>query len=170
MNLDVIQRKIDENFIDPAKTITLRTLVASGALSSNVGDGVKLLARGELKQPIDIEVTRASESAIEKVEKAGGTVTAVWHNALGIRALLKPYKFDILPRQARPPPKYMEYYTSNESRGYLSPLVQMRKLGLKYEPVELLPEEPVETSAKDKSEGKGKKKNVNKDAKPQASA
>lgn len=39
----------------------------------------------------------------------------------------------LLPRRARPPPKYMPYYTNYEKRGYLNPKVQLerKKRGLK---------------------------------------
>lgn len=37
-------------------------------------DGVRLLGRGEIKAKINIEVHGASKSAVEAVEKAGGTV------------------------------------------------------------------------------------------------
>ena len=37
--------------------------------------GLKLLGRGELKHGLTIEADRVSESAREKIEKAGGTVT-----------------------------------------------------------------------------------------------
>jgi len=43
-----------------------------------------------------------------------------------MRVHVKPEKFDILPRQAAPPPKYMDYYTSDENRGFLSELVQRK--------------------------------------------
>ena len=38
-------------------------------------DGVRLLAKGELKTKLTIEVTGASKGAIAAVEKAGGTIT-----------------------------------------------------------------------------------------------
>ena len=37
-------------------------------------DGVRLLGKGEIKAKLDIEVAGASASAVEAVEKAGGTV------------------------------------------------------------------------------------------------
>ena len=77
-----------------------------------------------------MEVSRASEDAIQAVEAAGGTITCVHFNKLALRALLKPYKFDILPRRARPPPKLMNYYLDRTKAGYLSPEVQMRNLKL----------------------------------------
>ena len=89
----------------------------------------------EFDVPLDIEVTRASKSAIEAIEKAGGTVTCVHHNRLGLRALLAPEKFEgRLPKMAKPPPKLMPFYLDFERRGYLSPEIQLRqqkkKLGL----------------------------------------
>jgi len=39
-----------------------------------LGDGVRLLAKGELRAAITIEVAGASEAAIAAVEKAGGKV------------------------------------------------------------------------------------------------
>ena len=50
------------------------------------------------------------------------------YNKLALRALLKPDKFDLIPKRARPPPRLMPYYTGYENRGYLSPEMQMREL------------------------------------------
>ena len=72
----------------------------------------------------------ASKQAIAAVEAAGGTVTCVHLNKLAIRAVLYPYKFDILPHRARPPPKVMEKYLDHTKCGYLSPEVQIRNLKL----------------------------------------
>ena len=79
--------------------------------------------------PLNLEVTRASSAAIAAVESAGGKITAAHYNRLGLRALLRPDKFDpaLLPRRARPPPKMREYYTRFENRGYLSVEVQLEK-------------------------------------------
>ncbi|KAH9260415.1 ribosomal protein L15 [Batrachochytrium salamandrivorans] len=143
VNLGQIQDKLDFKLLDASRKITIKDLVACGLISRNVRDGVKLLGRGRLTQAIDIEVTRGTDLAMKKVEAAGGKFTAMWYTHLGLRALLFPFKFDILPRSPRPPNKFLPYYTSNESRGYLSPLVQMRKLGLPYTPVVLNPTTPV---------------------------
>ena len=40
-------------------------------------DGVRLLAKGELKATVTIEVAGASKAAIAAVEKAGGTVEVI---------------------------------------------------------------------------------------------
>ena len=66
--------------------------------------------------PVNIQVSQASAAAREAIEKAGGTVTTVYYNKLGIRALLKPEAFArkgrLLPRPARPPPKLAPRFDS----------------------------------------------------------
>ena len=110
LNIDKIQQFIDMGRLQPSSTsmITMRDLIATG-LVSQLRDGVKLLANGkdEFKSPIHLEVSAASTDAISAIEKAGGTVTCVHFNKLALRSLVKPYKFDILPHRARPPPRLM---------------------------------------------------------------
>jgi large subunit ribosomal protein L15 len=48
-------------------------LVAAGVLR-RTGDGVRLLAKGELKSTLTIEVAGASKAAVAAVEKLGGKV------------------------------------------------------------------------------------------------
>lgn len=118
--------------VQNGKVLTLRDLVAAGvATSSSIKHGIKLLAKGKerLTSPIQIETSRASKEAIRAVEEAGGEVTTVHYNRLALRALLKPEKFERLPKFARPPPKWQTYYTNWErNRGYLSVQAQMREL------------------------------------------
>jgi len=54
--------------------INEQTLRESKHIRGNVA-GLKILGRGELKHGLTIEADRVSESAREKIEKAGGTVT-----------------------------------------------------------------------------------------------
>lgn len=42
-------------------------------------DGLKILAAGELKQPLRVQAHKFSRSAIEKIQKAGGTVEVITH-------------------------------------------------------------------------------------------
>ena len=77
----------------------------------------------KLSTKLHLEVSFASKSSIDMVEKAGGTVTCVHFNKLALRALIKPFRFDILPRRARPNPKIMDYYLDRTKAGYLSPEV-----------------------------------------------
>jgi large subunit ribosomal protein L15 len=74
VNIGRIQKAVDAGTLDAKKAITIETLVEAGVVGKVV-DGVRLLAKGELKAKLDITVTGASKAAIEAVEKAGGKVT-----------------------------------------------------------------------------------------------
>jgi large subunit ribosomal protein L15 len=73
INLDRLQDAIDAKAIDVTATINAESLVKAGVLRRAKG-GMRLLGRGEIKAKINIEVHGASKSAIEAVEKAGGSV------------------------------------------------------------------------------------------------
>ena len=73
VNLGRIQDAIDRGRLDAAGTINAEAIRAAG-LANRIGNGVKLLAKGELKAKVTIEVARASKAAIAAVEKAGGSV------------------------------------------------------------------------------------------------
>mgnify|MGYP003634912828 CR=1 FL=1 len=65
-------------FIEAGKlneTVTIADLVNAGLAHKN--DQVKLLGRGDLTAKLTIEAHAASKSALEKVEKAGGTITLI---------------------------------------------------------------------------------------------
>ena len=70
---------------------------------------------------VDIEVSKASQSAIAAVERQGGKVVTAYYNELGLRVLLRPEKYDerLKPRRALPSKKDMPYYLSERNRGYL---------------------------------------------------
>ncbi|MGN6583870.1 MAG: 50S ribosomal protein L15 [Rhizobiaceae bacterium] len=68
-----IQQAIDAKKLDPKETVTTEALVKAGVVR-RAKDGVRLLADGELKAKLSFEVAGASEAAIEKIEKAGGSV------------------------------------------------------------------------------------------------
>ena len=74
VNLGQIQGFIDAGKIDGKAELTEDALVASGLVRRKL-DGIRLLAKGELKGALNITVTGASKAAVEAVEKAGGKVT-----------------------------------------------------------------------------------------------
>lgn len=76
INLDRLQDAIDAKAIDVKDKINAETLVKAGVLR-RAKDGVRVLGRGEIKAKINIEVHGASKTAIEAIEKAGGTVTII---------------------------------------------------------------------------------------------
>ena len=72
VNLGLIQKFIDAGKLGPE--ITETELVDSG-LVRRKRDGVRVLAKGEFTAQANITVTGASKSAVEAVEKAGGSLT-----------------------------------------------------------------------------------------------
>ncbi|WP_426442252.1 50S ribosomal protein L15 [Bradyrhizobium genosp. P] len=73
INLDRLQDAIDSKLVDVSATVNAESLVKAGVLR-RAKDGLRLLGRGEIKAKLTIEVHGASKSAIEAVEKAGGSV------------------------------------------------------------------------------------------------
>jgi len=113
LNLSKVKEALESRKIDPLRPITMKTLYDARVVSnfSQKWDGVKLLGVGAegFDVPINIEVSRCSESAKAAILAAGGSVTKVHYNRLGLRALLKPHKWEQmgrpLPHPARPPPR-----------------------------------------------------------------
>jgi len=73
VNLGRLQAALDGGKLKAEGTLDGGTLVSSGMLR-RAGDGIRLLAKGELRTAITIEVDGASEAAIAAVEKVGGKV------------------------------------------------------------------------------------------------
>ncbi|MHA6289434.1 50S ribosomal protein L15 [Maricaulis sp. CAU 1757] len=74
VNLGRLEKAIAAGTIDAKKPIDGDVLVAAGLVRRQL-DGVRLLAKGELKSKVEVTVAGASKAAIEAVEKAGGKVT-----------------------------------------------------------------------------------------------
>jgi large subunit ribosomal protein L15 len=74
VNVGALQDAIDAKRLDASKPINGKALKAAG-LIGRVRDGVRLLAKGELKTKVNITVVGASKAAVAAVEKAGGSVT-----------------------------------------------------------------------------------------------
>lgn len=76
LNLGRLQHWINQKRIDPSETITMKTLMDSGCVT-DIDDGVKLLGDGAdlLTSRINIEVSRASQRAISRIEELGGSCT-----------------------------------------------------------------------------------------------
>lgn len=72
VNLGLIQKFIDAGKL--GAEITEDSLVESGLVRRKL-DGVRILAKGEFSAKIQATVTGASKSAVEAVEKAGGSLT-----------------------------------------------------------------------------------------------
>ncbi|KAL7947019.1 ribosomal protein L18e/L15P [Trichoderma barbatum] len=145
VNLDQIQNWIDQGRLDPTKQITPKELIESKLLGS-AKDGVKILSRGgeNLKQPINVMVSRVSSGAIAAIEAAGGKVLTRYYTRLAIQRLLtgesvntdrplpvgREHVEAILAEARKGPFRYrlpdptsradIEYYRDPAHRGYLS--------------------------------------------------
>lgn len=73
VNLGLIQKFVDAGKLDAKSAITEDALVASGLVRRKL-DGIRVLAKGEITAKVNLEVTGASKSAVEAVEKAGGSL------------------------------------------------------------------------------------------------
>ena len=73
INLGRLQKAIDEGKLDAKKAIDAEALIAAGLVRREL-DGIRLLAKGDLKAKVEITVAGASKPAVEAVEKAGGKV------------------------------------------------------------------------------------------------
>jgi len=74
VNVGRIQEAIASGRLDAGQPITVEALVAAG-VCSRVRDGVKILGVGELTAKVSFQVAGASKSAVEAIERAGGSVT-----------------------------------------------------------------------------------------------
>lgn len=76
INLDRLQDAIDAKTVDIKAVINAELLVKAGVLRRSKA-GVRVLGRGEIKAKINIEVHGATKTAIEAIEKAGGSVKII---------------------------------------------------------------------------------------------
>jgi len=73
LNIGRLQAAVDAGKIDIKQPVTEEVLVAAGVIN-NPRDGIRLLAKGDLKAKVTIRVAGASATAIAAVKKAGGSV------------------------------------------------------------------------------------------------
>ena len=74
VNLGLIEKFIEAGKLDAKAEINEDALVACGLVRRKL-DGIRVLAKGEISSKVTLNVTGASKSAVEAVEKAGGSVT-----------------------------------------------------------------------------------------------
>ena len=73
VNLGQVQRAIDAGRLPAGAVVDGPAMIAAGLIRRE-RDGVKLLAKGELKASVRFAVTAASKSAYAQVTKAGGEI------------------------------------------------------------------------------------------------
>tara|TARA_B100000963_G_scaffold338005_1_gene334482 strand:+ start:1742 stop:2194 length:453 start_codon:yes stop_codon:yes gene_type:complete len=73
LNLEKIQSFIDKKTID-TKSVLNSSLLKKLKLINKSSNKLKILGTGEIKDKINIEADLASKSALEKLEKIGGSI------------------------------------------------------------------------------------------------
>ena len=73
LNLDKIQAYIDKKNIKPSDILNSNLLIKLKLINKN-SKKLKILGSGEIKDKINIEADLASKSALEKLEKIGGSI------------------------------------------------------------------------------------------------
>lgn len=122
INIRNIVYYVKKNRLDASKPITMKDLFECGALSK-IRFGVKVLGKGAeelatLGVPLHLEVSNASQSAIDAVKAAGGSITVVHFTETTLRRFLKPHKFAIPEAKIpMPPPKTVLKYESLRDKG-----------------------------------------------------
>ncbi|KYN95893.1 putative mitochondrial ribosomal protein L15 precursor [Plasmodium gaboni] len=126
LNLSKLRYFIEKGRLDTRFVITQRHLHDSKCIK--VKNGVKLFNINDYPFPykIDIEVSHADQSSIDVIKKVGGSVTIIYMERVNLRAHIKPYKFDILPKTARPNLDMIHFLEKMKSKGcivkYIKPL------------------------------------------------
>jgi len=127
LNLSKLRYFIEKGRLDTRYPITQRHLKDSRCVT-RIRNGVKLFNVNDYPFPykIDIEVAGADQSTIDAIKRVGGSVTITYLERVGLRAHLKPHRFDILPKMARPSLRMVHYLEKLRARGarvkYIKPL------------------------------------------------
>jgi large subunit ribosomal protein L15 len=73
VSVERLQKAVDAGKLDAKVTIDAVALKAAGVIR-RVKDGVRIMSDGEISAKLTLEVAGASKSAVEKIEKAGGSI------------------------------------------------------------------------------------------------
>ncbi|MEK7608311.1 MAG: uL15 family ribosomal protein [Patescibacteria group bacterium] len=76
VNLEMIQRAFLGRSASGSVQVTKEALYAAKVLSRRHRGSIKILAKGEIKFPIEVKGIRVSPGAVQKIEKSGGKVLA----------------------------------------------------------------------------------------------
>jgi large subunit ribosomal protein L15 len=73
VSLGRIQAAVDAKKLDAKEIVNAEALIKAGVIR-RAKDGVRVLSGGELKAKLSFDIAGASKAAVEKIEKAGGSV------------------------------------------------------------------------------------------------
>merc|ERR1712137_1148229 len=127
LNLSKLRYFIEKGRLDTRFPITQRHLYDSRCVSKlKVGVGLFNVNDFPFPYKIDIEVAGADQSSVDMIKAVGGSVTIVYMEKVALRAHVKPWEYEVLPRTARPTLKMVHYLEKMKARGaqvrYIKPL------------------------------------------------
>lgn len=73
VNIGSLQKAIENGKLDPQKLIDGKALIEAG-LVRRAWDGIRILGKGEIKTKVSLEVIGATKSAIDAIQKVGGSI------------------------------------------------------------------------------------------------
>ncbi len=76
VNVGRLQKAIDAGRLSADGPITAEAMIAAGLVRREL-DGIRILGEGELTAKVTIEAAGATKSAVEIIEKAGGSVSLI---------------------------------------------------------------------------------------------
>ncbi len=71
-----LETAVEAGKLDAGQTVDAAALIAAGVIRRE-RDGIRLLGGSDAKSKFTLSVAGASKSAVEAIEKAGGSVTVV---------------------------------------------------------------------------------------------
>jgi large subunit ribosomal protein L15 len=118
LNLSKLRYFIEKGRLDARFPITLRHFRDCGCVSG-IKHGVKIFNVNDYPFPykIDVEVSSADQSTFDAIKRVGGSVTIVHFDCVGLRAHLRPWRFAVLPKTARPSVAMVGYLEKMRLRG-----------------------------------------------------
>jgi large subunit ribosomal protein L15 len=73
VSLERLEAAVAAGKLDSSQPVTAEALAKAGVIR-RVKDGVRILGDGEIRTKLSLEVAGASKSAVDKIEKVGGSV------------------------------------------------------------------------------------------------
>ncbi|WWC71918.1 mitochondrial 54S ribosomal protein uL15m [Kwoniella pini CBS 10737] len=130
LSISKLQEFILKGKINPLNPIGIKEILQSNLIHGNLSNfsGIKLLGDSNSNLPLpslELNLSRFSKSASEKILNSGGKLTSIYYNNLSLRKEIFPQKYagkDI--KNAKPTRKNdILYYTNPKKFGYLADTV-----------------------------------------------
>jgi len=118
LNITKLMYYVQQGRLDASRTITIKDMYHAG-MFSKVKYGVKLLGRGAeaINIPIHLEVSDASQTVVDAIKKAGGSVTCIYRTKLKVKEHIKPEFFPVKLGEPLPSSNMVDRLEKIKERG-----------------------------------------------------